>query len=154
MNTTPTARKKPEKIIFFAFSFLCLVFIGFLLFYHIKDITFYEPDGGCAMKLIFHLYCPGCGGTRAIDAFLHGQLLKSFLYNPVILYLACYFLSYYVPATLRIAGVWKHRINGMIYVYILIGLLAVIILHFIGRNLLLVFGGVDYIGECLQYWQS
>lgn len=105
------------------------------------------------MKLLFHLYCPGCGGTRAIDTFLHGHLLKSILYNPVIVYLACYLLAYYVPATLRIVGLWKRPINNMIYVYALIGLLAVIILNFIGRNLLMVFCGVDYIGECIQYWQ-
>lgn len=153
MKTTPTKISKTEKILFLSFSMLCLGCIVFLIFYHTKDIIFYETEGGCAMKLLFHLYCPGCGGTRAIDAFLHGQLITSFLYNPVILYLACYFLSYYIPATLRIAGIWKQKLNGMVYVYILIGLLAVIIIHFIVRNLLLVFGGIDYIGECIQYWQ-
>ena len=47
----------------------------------------------------------------------------------------------------------KKKINYTVYVYPLIGLLAVIIINFVVRNLLLVYGGVDYIGECILYWQ-
>jgi hypothetical protein len=43
-----------------------------------------------AMPCMFHavtgLYCPGCGGTRAVFALLRGKLLTSFLYHPIVLY--------------------------------------------------------------------
>ena len=32
------------------------------------------------------LWCPACGGTRAFDAMCHGHLIKSFFWNPVVLY--------------------------------------------------------------------
>lgn len=151
MNSQNTMSKN-EKITFIIFSVVLFLLLIFWIVYHFTDMCFYKEDGSCGMKMLFHLYCPGCGGTRAIDSFLHGKFVKSLLYNPVIMYLALYFLSYYLPAFLRIIGLWKKKINNMIYVYILIGLLAVIIIHFIARNLLLVYGGYDYIGECLKYW--
>ena len=39
--------------------------------------------------LMTGLYCPGCGGTRALKAFLRGEFLTSFRYHPLILYCAC-----------------------------------------------------------------
>ena len=46
----------------------------------------------CLFHLVTGYYCPGCGGTRAIASLLHGQLFRSFLYHPVILYTAFLFL--------------------------------------------------------------
>lgn len=146
-------RNKTEAIVFLSFSVLLLAGIGFLVYYHVNDIVFYDMPGNCILKILFHLYCPGCGGTRAVDAFLHGQFLKSFLYNPTIVYVAVYFLSYYIPAALKLAGIWKKHINNMIYLNMLVGLLILVVLNFVVRNLLLVYGGIDYIGECISYWQ-
>ena len=42
----------------------------------------------CTFKRITSLPCPGCGGTRALYAFLTGHFAESFLYHPAILYLA------------------------------------------------------------------
>lgn len=142
-----------EKRIFIIMSVFLGLFLIFLVFYHIKDIQFHNPEGSnCGLKLFFHLYCPGCGGTRALDAFLHGRFLHSLLLQPVIMYLFGYFLSYYIPSLCLILGIRKKPIHYMVYLYILCGLLVLIILFFIARNLLLVYGGYDYIGECLKYW--
>ncbi len=145
---------KTEKYVFFSFSFALLFFIIFLCIYHITDMQFFDPKGQpCGMKFFLHLYCPGCGGTRSLDAFLHGDILNSIKYHPFFTYMALYFLSYYIPSFLKFIGVLKKNINYMIYVYILWGLLALVIIVFVGRNLLLVFGGVDFIGESLRFWQ-
>lgn len=49
---------------------------------------------------IFHkatgLYCPGCGGTRALLALLSGHPVLSFLYHPLVDYLAAVLLWYLI----------------------------------------------------------
>ena len=40
----------------------------------------------CPFHAITGLYCPGCGGTRAIMALLSGHPAVSFLYPPAVLY--------------------------------------------------------------------
>lgn len=47
----------------------------------------------CLFQMITGLYCPGCGGTRAALSLLHGQILRSLLYNPI-------------PACLLFGGAW------------------------------------------------
>ena len=42
----------------------------------------------CLFHLLTGLYCPGCGGTRAVRLFLKGELIKSFCYHPFVPYLA------------------------------------------------------------------
>lgn len=144
---------KNEKRIFVLMSVLLILFIAFLFFYHKTNVNFYNSSGtSCGLKQYFHLYCPGCGGTRALDAFLHGHLIHSFMLQPVIMYLFAYFLSYYIPALFLLTGLRKKKINYNFYLYELFGLLALIILFFIGRNLLLVYAGYDYIGECIRFW--
>lgn len=153
MSTIKYTMSKAEKRIFVLMSVLLALGLVFLLIYHLANIRFYDPQGSsCGLKMYFHLYCPGCGGTRALDAFLHGHLIHSFMLQPVIMYLFTYFLSYYIPALFLQTGLRKKKINYNFYLYELFGLLALIILFFIGRNLLLVYAGYDYIGECIRFW--
>ncbi|MCR5415668.1 MAG: DUF2752 domain-containing protein [Pseudobutyrivibrio sp.] len=42
----------------------------------------------CPFHALTGLYCPGCGGTRAVIALLTGHPIKSFLYHPLVLYVA------------------------------------------------------------------
>ena len=37
------------------------------------------------MLLLFHMYCPGCGCTRAFNHLVHLRIWESFLSNPFIL---------------------------------------------------------------------
>ena len=40
----------------------------------------------CPFYKFTGLYCPGCGGTRAVKFFLQGRLLTSFRFHPLVLY--------------------------------------------------------------------
>ena len=42
----------------------------------------------CLFHLVTGAYCPGCGGTRALLALLHGRLADSIRLNPLVLYMA------------------------------------------------------------------
>ena len=38
---------------------------------------------GCLIRTIFHIPCPSCGTTRAVQAVFHGEWLQSVYYNPI-----------------------------------------------------------------------
>lgn len=38
----------------------------------------------CPIYFVLHLQCPGCGGTRALAALLHGQLQEALRWNALI----------------------------------------------------------------------
>lgn len=40
----------------------------------------------CLFHRLSGCYCPGCGGTRSLYFFLHGNWGKSLLYHPLVLY--------------------------------------------------------------------
>ena len=46
------------------------------------------PRMPCFFDKVLGIYCPGCGGTRALTALVHGRLLEALWYHPLIPYLA------------------------------------------------------------------
>lgn len=53
----------------------------------------------------FHIYCPGCGGTRSVIALAHGQLRKSLYYYPAVPFTVCSAAVYLLSQTIwRIRG--------------------------------------------------
>ena len=38
---------------------------------------------GCWIKQIYHIPCPACGSTRAINSLLTGNIIESLLINPI-----------------------------------------------------------------------
>lgn len=98
------------------------------------------PQIPCMFVLVFGMYCPGCGGTRAAKALLEGRLLASFLYHPIVLYGAVVytcFMATHVLARFKVRGVRPMRYrNG----YLWAGL-VIIAVNFVVKNVLLrVFG--------------
>lgn len=63
---------------------VCLVAF-FAALYMFGDVIAF---GGieCSFHKFTHLYCPGCGGTRASYYLSRGRFLKSFLCNPFVIY--------------------------------------------------------------------
>ena len=43
------------------------------------------PSFPCGLRQLLGIYCPGCGGTRALIALFHGQFLHSLICNPAII---------------------------------------------------------------------
>ena len=100
----------------------------------------------CLFQMMTGLYCPGCGGTRAVRALLSGHPVLSFLYHPVVPYMASVavwaaasWILYFATGNRRFRPELDDRIA-----YAAAG---IVILNFIIKNGLLVFAGIDVIGR-------
>ena len=92
-----------------------------------------------------HLYCPGCGGSRALFALLRFDLLGSLIANPAVLFGGATVL-YYEIALLRYAR------GGRVSATPAIAYAALILITFFVRNILLVACGIDPLGDLIGYW--
>lgn len=59
------------------------------------------PPDGCVLHNLTGYYCPGCGGTRAIHALLHGHIVRSFFYHPIVVYTAVFFGWFMLSQTIE-----------------------------------------------------
>ncbi|WP_408606132.1 DUF2752 domain-containing protein [Anaeromicropila populeti] len=83
-------------------------------------------------------YCPGCGGTRATQYLIHGHIIKSFIYHPLVPYLGIGGMLFMISHT--IAFFSKGKIKGIKYHDFYVILMAVIIIvQFLVKNALIYF---------------
>ena len=54
------------------------------------DVT--DLTSPCLFHRVSGLYCPGCGGTRAVKALLEGRPAACFFYHPFVLYCAVIYI--------------------------------------------------------------
>lgn len=100
------------------------------------------PDSECMVHMIFGIYCPGCGGTRAVIALLHGDLLRSAWYHPFVMYTVMMYAWFMLSHTLEKLHV--PLIRGMKFrEWILYGMLVMIALNFVLKNVLLFCFGIE-----------
>lgn len=96
----------------------------------------------CMFNVITGYYCPGCGGTRAFKALLGGHVIKSFIYNPTVLYgvgLYVWFMGSHVLEKLT-----RGKIKGLKYRHIYLWLILIIlVVNFMVRNCLLLNYGIE-----------
>lgn len=119
---------------------LTVVFVSLIHFSQVNYHIFLLP---CLFYKITGLYCPGCGGTRSVQAVLSGHLAASVRYNPIVMYGLIIYLWYMLSNTIEYLS--KHRIKiGMKYrdTYFWIGL-GIILVFCIIRNFLLLVYGID-----------
>ena len=94
---------------------------------------------GCSFYELTHLYCPGCGGTRALESLLSFDIFSSLKYNAILLPGILLFLYYdiriFIAAYLEDDDFILKNIFIPILVYVIF-----IIINFIVRNILLVCG--------------
>jgi hypothetical protein len=104
----------------------------------------------CVLHDRLHLYCPLCGGTRAIEAILRLDFAAAFSYNPLVILLLIGLLAWDLLALIRL-------LRGRDSVFALptwvwITLIALAIAYGILRNALLVSVGYDPLGDLSRFW--
>ncbi|MBE5883242.1 MAG: DUF2752 domain-containing protein [Lachnospiraceae bacterium] len=92
------------------------------------------PERPCIIYEFFGVYCPGCGGTRAVIQLLHGRLLQSLWYHPLVMYGVVLYVCFMISHTLSRLHILKRGMRfreGYLY-----GALVVLALNFILKNIL------------------
>jgi len=142
--------KTRKKLLFILIltDFSLLIFtVFFCHFFNPYEIIKTEEESMCIFQRLYGLYCPGCGGTRAVGYLLSFDFINSFIYYPPIT--VGIFLLFFVNVLLIISikkdsfdPIRKHKY----FEFLLIP--ASVILTFLLRNILL-FWGIDFIGDIL-----
>lgn len=111
-------------------------------------------EGPCTFSRKTHLYCPGCGGTRAVRYFLKGDMLSSFLSNAIPVYTAIVLLRIWVALfhNTVMEKIRKGKKWTLFYRWEMWGILIVVAGYFILRNVFLVLFGWDFLGDMAAYW--
>lgn len=101
-----------------------LAAIGLTIFVYFQLVLPNFPTFPCVFLSVLGIYCPGCGGTRAVEALIHGKLLLSVWYHPLVPYSVIIFVGFMVTQTLerlhigKIKG-WKFH-NWYVYIALVI----------------------------------
>lgn len=89
----------------------------------------------CMFQQHFGIYCPGCGGSRAVKALLQGHILQSLYYHPLVLYAAVLYGIFMFSGTISLFS--RGRIKALrFHPWFLYGALLLIVLQCIGKNIL------------------
>lgn len=157
-----------------------VLFFAWYLKTQVSDVAFQE--GACRFSQTFHLYCPGCGGTRSVKHLLHFDLIRSFLSHPVPIYAGIILLRIWVALlhnalfyrwpsgtgsenganqTQKVGDMTQENVEKMrgtprswklFYQWEMWTILVVVIGFFILRNVALVVFKWDYLGDMAAYW--
>ena len=104
------------------------------------------PSMPCWLHDLFHIYCIGCGGTRAMFALLQGKIVESLYYNPAVVLGFLLVLHYEIGVLITL-----FKRNGRRYYctnLVPIVLYVIIIVVFsIVRNYLLIGCGYDMLQD-------
>lgn len=107
--------------------------------------------GGCIMHRFF-IYCPLCGGTRAVAALARLDLLAALQYNAFVVLLCVVILALDVWAWVRYAK--KKEPLIILPKWAWITFCAVFLAYFILRNCLMIFWGIDPTGDLVYFWDA
>ncbi|MBO4310642.1 MAG: DUF2752 domain-containing protein [Lachnospiraceae bacterium] len=97
----------------------------------------YLAHGGleCAVFKYLHIYCPGCGGTRSFNHFIHGNIIQSILCNPFVPYTYITYIVFMINTilvkTTKKIGFSSFPVTILIYAGI-----GILFLQWIIRNVL------------------
>lgn len=115
--------------------FLGISVVAGALIYYVLLPRFSFPD--CVLNAYFGLYCPGCGGTRALVSLLHGHLLQSLWYHPLVPYSALIFGAFMLSQTLARLTRYRYFRGLSFHSWYLYVAIVIVVINWILKNILL-----------------
>ena len=120
--------KPYQKILICILPFVSAVLLYFISIFVLKYITFPE----CPSFRFLHIYCPGCGMTRAAAALIHGDILLSLRQNLMLVLGIIIFAVYYLEFAIRAFGKpVRFPIHNIKLLYVFLAFFAI---YSIARN--------------------
>lgn len=86
----------------------------------------------CPLYAFTGIFCPGCGGTRATIALLHGDILLSLRCNPSVVCIAIFLLLFYAEQVCKVLGKPKRLFPRSLGFWL--GAVAVLLIWSVLRN--------------------
>ena len=118
-------------------AFLVAGFVAFTLL--LKD----REEMQCAFYSLTGLYCPGCGGTRAVYSVLKLNILDAIRYNVTVPFGIFVYIYYNVRAFIAALKNDTEYRKKQKYCLCIV-LVAVLLLNFVLKNALLIFFGIRF----------
>lgn len=122
--------------------------MAFVASVRLRDILYWIIHMPCMFQTVTGLYCPGCGGTRAVRYLLTGQIGKSLQYHPLVFYTAVVVLAEAGSAVIARKTGKPERYLGHEKLLLYLGV-GIILLNWIVKNYLLVAKGIDLLPVAL-----
>lgn len=143
--------KKSAKIYVLVHAGLLVLILLFPLY---RLIASWMPSvlTGCLIHDRFFLYCPLCGGTRAVSAILRLDLAAAFANNAFVVLLFFFALALDAWALIRLLRGRTNLLPLPNWVWIV--LLAVMLLYAVLRNYLMIEHGIDPVGDLGPIWKA
>lgn len=131
-------QESTEKLLFivgiFIFVWIGIIAVGSLAINHFTDI----PTRGCIINRLTGLYCPGCGGTRAVISIFEGNLAKSLYYNAFAAYTAILYILF--MSSWGLSYMTKGKIKGLKFrPWMIYAGIVLLVFQWILKNVLLIF---------------
>lgn len=149
MNQVKKDEMKTDKLldkIFYIIGWICIA-IGAIVFgLYRAGVLPTIHMAPCMIHAMTGYYCPGCGGTRATYALLHGKIITSLYYHPIVVYGVVVGGWFMISQTIERISRGKIHI-GMHYrdLYLWIALVIAIV-NCLVKNLILATTGVAPLG--------
>ena len=99
---------KKDNSIFIAIliTYITIILLTTIYFSFLKN---YIAIPACPIYTHLGIFCPACGGTRAIISLLNFDIISSISFNPIIIYTLVFSLLYLITETINI--VFQKNIN-------------------------------------------
>ena len=107
--------------------------------------------GGCVLHRFF-IYCPLCGGTRAVAALIRFDFLAAWNYNAFVVILA--FLALGIDIWMWVRYFQKKEPLIIVPRWSWVSFCVLLVAYFLLRNVLMIFFGIDPTGDLGFFWDA
>ena len=107
---------------------------------------------GCLLHDYLFLYCPLCGGTRAVSMLLRLDVIGALRANPLVVCAVVLALCLDIVALVRLLQGRERLVLFSKFAWVV--LLTVMIAYGVLRNYLMIAHGYDPLGDLIGFWSS
>ena len=118
-----------QKALVIVAPFAVLAVCALIAWFVLRHVTLWS----CPSYTLMHIYCPGCGSTRAVGALMHGDVLLSLRQNPAIVVMLLLAVLYYLEFALKVWGV-RFRVPPLHNMRFIAALLILWVAYAVVRN--------------------